>query len=641
MSVTSHSIHHGRSISTLTHTHKRLLYDIYIYIYIYINLYCFISSHRSILSIQRRFGFPNLKAIEEGRTGTDCRGEEHEVIIVWSITSGKRQIIMDGREIHFSSNRVGVIDFSWNAKGNHVFKTICNATPPLSPQPGYRQYDLLIDGQTFFRMPKVFELGVKGMSAAENRVPGQYNSYDETSPRSAYGNDYGGGGGGGYGGGYAPEPPIRAPRDPSEEDMELQRAIKASLEESKSHLGEGPKGPPDVLSEPPAATTTDLLDFDGPTSSAFSVPGIPANPSLNSYDGGGGGLASVYSAPPAQQSYPALPSSQPPGTNYGSAVTPYQQAGPYGAPPPAPYGAAPSQPQYPALPPSQPSTTPAYGAPASYQFPAQQPPNQYPAIGGSSDDPFAPKPPSIQDVSNDILKAYGGPPPAAPANAIGYGAPPPPQGYYQPGQYQPGQPGQYQPGQPGQYQPGQPGQYQPGQPGQYQPGPYQQSYNESNGTAAPGLSMNSTLTMNEPVQIEETPTNPFDAVLKKLVNFDHIDEPAEEQMKLTMKQQEDERKKKLQSKSTPLPPAAARVVGSGATLREISTVKPPTKKEVIMMPPAHLFQGDAAMAGALVEYGAPPPPLQPRGFGVVHMQGQYAAQPQAPPQQQGYGYGYR
>ena len=523
------------------------------------------------------------------------------MIIVWSITSGKRQIIMDGREIHFSSNRVGVIDFSWNAKGNHVFKTICNATPPLSPQPGYRQYDLLIDGQSFFRMPKVFELGVKGISALENRVPGQYNSYDEASPRSAYGND--------YGGGYAPEPPARAPRDPLEEDAELQRAIKASLEDAKNHLDEAPKpaGPPDVLSEPPAATTTDLLDFDGPTSSAFSVPGITSNVSLNSYDGG---LASVYSAPPAQQSYLALPSSQPPSSNYGAAA-PYQQPLPYGAPQ---YGAAPLPPQqqqYLALPPSHPQAA-QYGAPPQYQFPAQQPPppNQYAShTGGSSDDPFAPKAPSLQDVSNNILKAYGGPPAAA-TNGTSYGAQPPQsQGYYQPGQYQPGQ---------------------------YQPG---MQYNtESNGPSGSSLSMNNTFSINEPVTVEEKPTNPFDAVLKKLVNFDHIDEPAEEQLKLTMKQQEDERKKKLQLKSAPLPPAASRVVGSGATLREIATVKPPMKKEVIMMPPAHLFQGDAAMAGAMVEYGAPPPPLQPRGFGVVHMQGQYAAQAQPPPQQ---GYGYR
>ena len=74
------------------------------------------------LSIHRRFGFPNLRALGEGRTGTDCRGEEHEVVVIWSVTSGKRQVLMDGREIHYSANRVGILDFSWSTKGNHVIK---------------------------------------------------------------------------------------------------------------------------------------------------------------------------------------------------------------------------------------------------------------------------------------------------------------------------------------------------------------------------------------------------------------------------------------------------------------------------------------------------------------------------------------
>lgn len=588
--------------------------------------------------IRWRFGFPNLKALEEGRTGTECRGEEHEIVIVWSVTSGKRQIIMDGREIHFSSNRVGVIDFSWNAKGNHVFKTICHATPPLSPQPGFRQYDLFIDGQTFFRMPKVFELGVRGVSAQDNRIPGQYNSYNEeqgynNNPRSAYG-------------GYpsSSEPSIRPPQSSSEEDAELQRAIQASLADAKNHLGENPSSAPDVLSSTtPAPATADLLDFDGPAvSSGYNSvppPAITADPSLNAYDGGFGG---TYNAPPSSQSYLALPSSQPISTSqpYGApppqppqqqfaALPPSQSSGmPYGspsAPPPPP------QQQYPALPPSQPVAAVPYGAPPpqQYQWPAQQQPvqqNQYaPGYGSATDDPFAPKPPSLRDVSTDILKAYGGA--STPGGAVsmngnhmgGYGSPPPAApggGYYQPGQPYGVVPNGSNPTNNGGY------------------------YNDTNGTTAGvTLSMNK-LTMTETLVVaEEKPSNPFEAAMKKLVNIDHIDEPAEEQYKLTMKQQEDERLKKLKNKSAPLPPAAARVVGSGATLREISTVKPPTKKELVMKPPPHLFQGDAAMAGALVEYGAPPPPLQPRGFGVVHMQGQYAAQP--PPPQQHYGYGYR
>ena len=70
----------------------------------------------------RRFGYPNREALAEGKTGIECRGEEHEVVIVWSVTSGKRQIMMDGKEVHYSMNRTGILDHSWTARGNHILK---------------------------------------------------------------------------------------------------------------------------------------------------------------------------------------------------------------------------------------------------------------------------------------------------------------------------------------------------------------------------------------------------------------------------------------------------------------------------------------------------------------------------------------
>lgn len=599
------------------------------------------SRHRS--STIRRFGFPNFQALEAGRTGTDCRGEEHEIVIVWSVTSGKRQIIMDGREIHFSSNRVGLIDFSWNTKGNHVLKTVCHAAPPMSATPGFRQYDLFIDGQSFFRMPKVYELGVKGISALENRMPGP-SSYGESyglpygesvsSPRSAYaGAGYGGNAGAGYGGNA--EPPVRGPRTSSEEDAELQIAIQASLEESKRHLGEAQaqKSAPDVLSgeaasAPAGGATADLLDFDNPHVS--SVPAIMPDPSVNSFASSPqyyGDAGSPYGAqpPPPPQQYLALPPSQP---TYGAPSSapafgsPPPQ--PYGAPSPQQYGGLPPQPQFAALPPSQ----LVYGSPSSQnqqqQWPQQQnhfapqpsygsSPSVDPYAGHSLDDPFAPKAPTHRDVANDILKAYGGAnTPTSVVTGAGFGVSPQSHGYYQPGQPFPST----------------------GTQGGYE---HQQQYLNGN---EPSIGMNGLAI----TASEEEPKNPFEATLKKLVNFDNIDQPAEEQLKLTMKQQEDERLKKNRNKSMPLPPAAARVVGSGATLREIATVKPAINKEIVMTPPPGLFQDDAAMSGAMVIHGQGPPPLQPRGFGVVHMQGQYATQQHAggysAPQQQ-HGYGYR
>lgn len=147
------------------------------------------------------------------------------------------------------------------------------------------------------------------------------------------------------------------------------------------------------------------------------------------------------------------------------------------------------------------------------------------------------------------------------------------------------------------------------------------------------------LTMGGLAQTEEEPANAFEAALKKLVNVDRIDEPAEQQLKLTMKKQEDENAKKNKGKSRGIAPVAHGQVGSNATLRQINQVKPSSaQKEGIMnAPPQTLFHPNAHMAGALVIHGQGPPPLQQQGqgFGVGFNNG-YAAGPSYgyPPQQQ-------
>jgi hypothetical protein len=108
----------------------------------------------------RRFGFGNPEALAAGETGTACRGGEHDITLVWSITSGKRLVLADGQEVHYSSSRSNIFDFSWTMRGNHVLKIVGNASPPLSPTPGFRQYDFFIDGQSFFSFPKVYRLGM-------------------------------------------------------------------------------------------------------------------------------------------------------------------------------------------------------------------------------------------------------------------------------------------------------------------------------------------------------------------------------------------------------------------------------------------------------------------------------------------------
>jgi len=48
-------------------------------------------------------------------------------------------------------------EYSWNMEKAHVFKIDCHATRGFDSR--VCQYDLIIDGQSFFNMPKVYEIG--------------------------------------------------------------------------------------------------------------------------------------------------------------------------------------------------------------------------------------------------------------------------------------------------------------------------------------------------------------------------------------------------------------------------------------------------------------------------------------------------
>jgi hypothetical protein len=601
----------------------------------------------------RRFGFPNQEALQQGLTGTDCRGEEHEVVIVWSVTSGKRQVMMDGKEVHYSTNRTGILDHTWSTRGNHVMKVLCHAAPPMSANPNFRQYDLFIDGQTFFTMPKVYELGLRGVIPAHERVPG--GGMMGSSPRSSYAPD----------GSH-----IRAPRDPLEEEAELQRAINASLEESRRHLdqkgtlggespyaGNDPGGPP----APAPAPDVDLLALDGPDDAAFDTMSYTSAPTVYQtspapYYPPSNGYAAAGPPPPQQyQQTPAYPSSNA-GASSFPALPPSSSYAPAGRPPPVAtnYAAASPQPGYASTPNSVYSQPSQYGGAPAYP-PAEG--NLFASDAGAGmhavDDPFAPKPPSHHDIANEILSAYGSTSPTTATTVGGFDSPQhaqqqhpyggqqqqygqPPQQYGQPpqqyGQYPAG--GQQQYG--GQYPPGQP--YPPGG----QPQPPQQHLTLENG----GLSM-SALSNTE----EEAPADPVMKAVKNLVNIDNIDQPAEREIKLSMKKQEEEKARKVKDgKSRGLPPVAKNIVGSQASLAQISEVKKvhtassgasPAKE--IMKAPPQPWHPEAAAAGMLVIHGAPlqgggAPPLQPQGFGVAYRQAQYMQQQQGYPPQQQYQY---
>eukprot|EP00548_Thalassiothrix_antarctica_P009775 CAMPEP_0194158864 /NCGR_PEP_ID=MMETSP0152-20130528/77514_1 /TAXON_ID=1049557 /ORGANISM="Thalassiothrix antarctica, Strain L6-D1" /LENGTH=627 /DNA_ID=CAMNT_0038868369 /DNA_START=90 /DNA_END=1973 /DNA_ORIENTATION=+ len=570
--------------------------------------------------IRWRWGYTNQEALTGGKIGTECRGEEHDVILVWSVTSGKRQILMDGKEVHFSSSRSSIIDFSWTTKGNHVMKLSAHASPPMSASQinsTFRQYDLLVDGQSYFSMPKVFELGLRGDPQGQARSPGRYKEPQDDIKR--------------------------------QEEEDLQRAIRHSIAESRAHLAEKNRtddnsstgyndgyagnsgGYNENYAAPPPAqmydqSTTMGMEFTGLGLGNSAPP--PTYDTLNYAPAPGTYPPAPGTYPPAPGTYPPAPGTYPPAPGtYPSAPAPANYP-----PAPATYPAA-----VPANYPPAPATYPAAPAPLAIAYPGHEPPPAAPPPGVFSfetppaqnigynsvpptpvavtsghiatgqllsptfstasappnyannyyptqpvDDPFAPKAPTKDEVHSAVLGLYGTPNPNIQPNPAGPVAPPP------------------------------------------------NFVSPENGA----VTNNINLTMNAalPITNEDEPLNEFDSALQHLVNIDDINAPANAVISLSMVNEEEEKKRKKnegKGRSTAIPPLASGMIGTHATLSQISDVK--TVKDVadptkIMKPvPQNVMHQNGGHAGALVVHGQGPPPLQ-QGFGVGYGQGYHGAQ---------------
>jgi len=378
-----------------------------------------VASGKRIASSKRRirwrFGFANAQALAEGQTGTNCRGEEHDVTIIWSVTSGKRVVMMDGKETHYSNSRNNVFEYSWTMRGNHVLKLLAHASPPMSPTPGFRQYDFYVDGQSFFTFPKVFRLG---LSANDPR--GASRSPRGTPVRAEGGQRYGTGTNSTRSTGSANIANIEAPHNPDEEEAYLREAIKNSLKDAGGGAGS-------VVSAPPTTGNNLLLDFSAPAP-AHAVPALPGPAPAPGME--------FFGAPPAAppQQYAALPPStnipqgQPNG--YAAAVAdPWGAPGSVGA---GSYGTAPPAATY-----QPPAPAQAYGAAPADPFEAQQqaygqpPAPAAPGYGAPVANPFGA--PDAGAAANPFGAPPQQPPPQQPPAQPAYGQPETPRGAVVPG----------------------------------------------------------------------------------------------------------------------------------------------------------------------------------------------------------------
>lgn len=115
--------------------------------------------------IRFKFGFTNIDALSNGKTGQECRGSEHEVSVTWSLSSGKQAIAFDQREVYFDvgNSTQTKLSHAWQDKYGHKLEVkihAANMSTKSKADPDWKQYDLIINGVSFFNMPKIFEIGV-------------------------------------------------------------------------------------------------------------------------------------------------------------------------------------------------------------------------------------------------------------------------------------------------------------------------------------------------------------------------------------------------------------------------------------------------------------------------------------------------
>ena len=111
----------------------------------------------------RRLGFTNLALLKEGKS---WRGEEHDIELVWSVKSGKTRVFWNGNNIsHYfrEEHLFEEVNFSWESGTGERFQILASEKPCIDRP----QYELLVDGFSFFSLPKPSQLRlVDNFSAA-------------------------------------------------------------------------------------------------------------------------------------------------------------------------------------------------------------------------------------------------------------------------------------------------------------------------------------------------------------------------------------------------------------------------------------------------------------------------------------------
>ena len=380
-----------------------------------------------------KFGFANPQA--NAVTGAACRGSEHEVTFIWSLASGKRQLLLDGKDVHYSeSGQNGwTSDRAWQhsfpLKDSTVRQTLkvhFISQPVHKDIPGSRPFDLRVGGVSYFAFNQIFQLGTAAMTT---RVGNEHHTDPDRDVMTAEERRL-----------------VAQAKLESLKDVEHQRSASHHSQQQQSQkpvmkheedllLSFDDPAPPVMVAPVASAsgyvTTSPYPGFTSSISlgSEFLDPNVPSPTMMQQQQQqfqpdttyhSGYGMPAHYAfagAPPVNPYAPASyqQQQQPATSSYStssSAMTPYQPSA--GAPAPSPYAAYPA-----GVPPPNPyAVHPAnnnnynsnpYGAPPS---PSMQ---SFASFGSAPSFAQPPKP----------AHGYAAPPPQQ--NSYGFAAPPPQQ----------------------------------------------------------------------------------------------------------------------------------------------------------------------------------------------------------------------
>jgi hypothetical protein len=209
-----------------------------------------------------KFGLANARAMDNGAVGAQCRGSEHELVFVWSLKTGKRQLFLDGRDVHFSeSGQNGwTVDRSWQHRMTLRDTTAGHLKLQFTSQAvsdaSHRPYDMILNGISYFDFNQIFQLGTPGMRVRERLSQSNFVLTLDPSVR----------GGGGRESPLTPEErrQIAAAKLESLKDLREQEEKKLKEQQQQQQQQEPPKVKDDALIS---------FDDDAPSVNPHMAPG--------------------------------------------------------------------------------------------------------------------------------------------------------------------------------------------------------------------------------------------------------------------------------------------------------------------------------------------------------------------------------